>query len=187
MKRIVTIIRKIVGTLSAVLGILLIFYSCLFFLMQRNVNIISVIMNGIIGVTLLLSADYLYDEHFLSSTCTRIHNFYSKCIGKIKSLSSLQKASIALSIILLLSVVPLPYGFYIILRLVTAIIAVCWAVKLAEQEKTTLAIISAGVALLFQPFFKITLDKLTWNIIDVLLAVCLIIIINIDNQIPNNQ
>lgn len=105
-----------------------------------------------------------------------------KYIRKIKRLSALQKASYALSIILLLSLLPLPYGFYNILRLVTAIIAVCWAVKFAEQEKTTLAIIAAGVALLFQPFFMISLDKMTWNIIDVLLAVFLIIVINMYNK-----
>lgn len=91
-----------------------------------------------------------------------------------KKLSPLEKSSLILAVTLLLCLLSLPYGFYNIIRLATAIIAGCWAYKLFNLNKTSYAIISCGIVILFQPFFKIALDRFTWNLIDVLLAIILV-------------
>ena len=45
-----------------------------------------------------------------------------------------------------------------------------------KEGKMPLCIIAGSLALLFQPFVKITLDKITWNVIDVLVAIALILL-----------
>ena len=98
-------------------------------------------------------------------------------IMKKRKLSTLEKSSLILVLALLLCLLSLPYGFYIIIRLATAIIAGCWAYKFFSNGKTDYAIIACSIVLLFQPFLKITLDRLTWNIIDVILAGLIVLII----------
>lgn len=91
-------------------------------------------------------------------------------MSKLSSLSSLGKVSLVLAVVLIACLLPLPYGFYTVIRLAVAVVAACWAYVFYSRRKTALAIVSASVALLFQPFLKIALDRLTWNIIDVILA-----------------
>lgn len=93
------------------------------------------------------------------------------------TLTTLEKASIVLSIALILCLLPLPYGFYTIIRLATAVIAGCWAYRFYKRRKTSFSITTVAIALLFQPFLKITLDRLTWNIIDLILAGLIVLII----------
>lgn len=44
-----------------------------------------------------------------------------------------------------------------------------------ESENKTIFIIYGALALLFQPFFKITLGRELWNMVDVIVGVSLII------------
>lgn len=74
---------------------------------------------------------------------------------KTITLTTLGKASLILAIALILCLLPLPYGFYTIVRLATAVIAGCWAYNFYKRRKTSLAIVSGAIALLFQPFLKI--------------------------------
>lgn len=92
-------------------------------------------------------------------------------------LSTLEKSSLILAIALLVCLLPLPYGFYTLIRLATAIIAGCWAYTFFNKGKTAYTIISCAIVLLFQPFIKITLDHLTWNVVDVILAMTIVWII----------
>ena len=89
----------------------------------------------------------------------------------------LEKASLILAIALILCLLPLPYGFYTIVRLATAVIVGCWAYSFYKQGKTSYAILSGTIALLFQPFLKITLDRFTWNVIDVILAGLIVLMV----------
>lgn len=91
-------------------------------------------------------------------------------IMKKRNLSTLDKSSLILAVALLLCILSLPYGFYTIIRLATAIIAGCWAYKFFCNGKRTYAIIACSIVLLFQPFFKIALDRFTWNVVDLLLS-----------------
>lgn len=94
----------------------------------------------------------------------------------LSAISVLGKISLILALALIACLLPLPYGFYTIIRLATAVVAVCWAYSFFSCRKTALAVVSVMIALLFQPFFKITMDRLTWNIVDVVLA-CLIVVV----------
>lgn len=95
----------------------------------------------------------------------------------LSKLSFLEKSSLVLVIALLLCLCPMPYGFYTVIRLATAIIACCWAYQFYEAKKTPLAIIAGAIAILFQPLIKIVLDRTTWNIIDILLAIAIVFLI----------
>lgn len=96
---------------------------------------------------------------------------------KFSKLPTLEKASLILAGALLVCLLPLPYGFYSIVRLATAIIAGCWAYKFYSAHKNSLAVIAGAIALLFQPFLKISLDQASWNMLDFILAVIIIIFI----------
>lgn len=96
---------------------------------------------------------------------------------KFSSLSILEKASLILAIALFLCLCPMPYGYYTVIRLATSIIACCWAYQFYEAKKTPLAIIAGAIAILFQPLIKIILDRTTWNILDVLLAIAIIVLV----------
>ena len=97
-------------------------------------------------------------------------NFFSRC-------SALEKASLALAVALLACLLPMPYGFYTLVRLAAAIIAACWAARFYAERKAPLAVTAAAVAVLFQPIVKITLDRLTWNVVDVALAAAITFIV----------
>lgn len=91
--------------------------------------------------------------------------------------SILLKASLAVAFGLLLCLCHMPYGFYTVIRLATAVIACFWAYKFYTDEKTPLTIVAVAIAILFQPLIKIVLDRSTWHVIDILLAISLIILV----------
>lgn len=95
----------------------------------------------------------------------------------MRNLSALELASLIMALLLVACLCPLPYGFYTIIRLATAIIAGCWCYRFYRLNKTALAVIAGGIVILFQPLIRIALDRTTWNIIDVLLAVVLLILV----------
>lgn len=96
---------------------------------------------------------------------------------KFNSLSSLDKATLVLAVALLLCLCPLPYGFYTIIRLATAIIAGCWAYQFYKSNKTAYAVIAGAIVILFQPLIKIVLDRTTWNVLDIVLACTILILV----------
>lgn len=100
-----------------------------------------------------------------------------KLIMKKRQLSTLDTSSLILAAALLLCLLALPYGFYTIIRLATAIIAGCWAYEFFCNGKKAYAVIACSIVLLFQPLLKISLDRLTWNVIDIILALLIIFFI----------
>lgn len=81
---------------------------------------------------------------------------------------------IALAILMFLCLLDMPYGFYQFVRFVVLIGFGILAYKANEQNKKTEMIIYGGLALLFQPFFKIALGREMWNIVDVIVGIGLI-------------
>jgi hypothetical protein len=81
---------------------------------------------------------------------------------------------IALAILLFLCLLDMPYGFYQFVRFVALIGFGILAYKANEDNKPTEMIIYGGIALLFQPFFKIALGREMWNIVDVVVGIGLI-------------
>jgi hypothetical protein len=95
-------------------------------------------------------------------------------MAKLNSKSVLYIATLVVAILLFACLLHLPYGFYTLIRFITTIICICWAVKLFRKDKITLAVIAVAIALLFQPFAKIYMDKFTWNIVDIIVGIYLL-------------
>lgn len=81
---------------------------------------------------------------------------------------------IALTILMFLCLLDMSYGFYQFVRFVALIGFGILAYKANEDNKNTELIIYVGLALLFQPFFKIALGREMWNIVDVIVGIGLI-------------
>nr|WP_311538761.1 DUF6804 family protein [Ornithobacterium rhinotracheale] len=77
---------------------------------------------------------------------------------------------IALSILLLLCLFRMPYGYFELVRYLS--FAGFLLLAYLEKDKNGNAVIFyIFLALLFQPFFKISLGRPLWNIVDVLVAI----------------
>jgi hypothetical protein len=82
---------------------------------------------------------------------------------------------IVLAILFFLCLVDMPYGFYQFVRFVGLIGFAVLAYQANQQGRQTEMIIYSGLALLFQPFFKIALGRQMWNIVDVVVGIGLLI------------
>lgn len=79
-----------------------------------------------------------------------------------------------ISILLLLCLFPMPYGYYTLVRFVSMVAFGVMAYRYYAQHKTALTITFASLAVLFQPFIKIALGRTMWNIVDVIVAILLV-------------
>ena len=82
---------------------------------------------------------------------------------------------ISLAILLLLCLLPMPYGYYQMVRFAALIGFVILAYQANEEKQGEMTIVFIGLALLFQPFIKIALGREIWNIVDVVVAISLLI------------
>ena len=81
---------------------------------------------------------------------------------------------LALAAMLLLCLAPMPYGYFSLVRFLAMIGFGAMAWQYYQERKTGLTWTFAILALLFQPFAKIALGRLVWNIVDVVVAVGLV-------------
>ena len=81
---------------------------------------------------------------------------------------------VSLSVIFLLCLLSMPYGYYQFVRFA----GLCGFTLLAyysyEQSRKVEVIVYILLALLFQPFLKVALGRTIWNVVDVVVAVGLI-------------
>lgn len=84
---------------------------------------------------------------------------------------------IALVVLFLLCLVDFPYGFYQLVRFIGSIGLGYLAYAAYQQESKVDMIVFGALALLFQPFAKITLGRELWNIIDIGVAIYLVVTI----------
>lgn len=82
---------------------------------------------------------------------------------------------IILAVLFLLCLADMPYGFYQFVRFSGLIGFTVLAYQANQQGRQTEMIIYGGLALLFQPFFKIALGREIWNIVDVIVGIGLLI------------
>ena len=82
---------------------------------------------------------------------------------------------IILAVLIFLCLADMPYGYYQFVRFAGLIGFTILAYQAHEQGRQTEMIIYGGLALLFQPFFKIALRKEIWNIVDVVVGIGLVI------------
>ena len=81
---------------------------------------------------------------------------------------------LVLAIALLLCLVPMPYGYYMLVRIVATILFVVFARQYYLAKKEELAITFGVLALIFQPLIKISLGRGVWNMVDVVVAILLL-------------
>lgn len=82
---------------------------------------------------------------------------------------------VILAILFFLCLADMPYGFYQFVRFAGLVGFAVLAYQANQQGRQTEMIIHGGLALLFQPFFKIALGRQMWNIVDVVVGIGLIL------------
>ena len=88
----------------------------------------------------------------------------------------MRNIQLLIAALLLLCLFNLPYGFYILIRFLSAIAFAFFAYHYYEKKKETIAITFGALALLFQPFFKIAIGRELWILVDIIAAALLIIL-----------
>mgnify|MGYP000846523480 FL=1 len=86
------------------------------------------------------------------------------------------RIGLGLALALLICLLPLPYGYYTLVRFAAMIVFGCMAFNFYREGKLPLCVLAASLALLFQPIFKVALGRTMWNAVDVLVAVALIVL-----------
>ena len=89
---------------------------------------------------------------------------------------------IILSILFLVCLFDMPYGYFQIVRFAGLVGFGILAYQANVNQRKDMIIIYIGLALLFQPFFKVALGRQIWNIVDLVVSVFLITTIFIDRQ-----
>ena len=79
--------------------------------------------------------------------------------------------------VLLLCLFDMPYGFYTFVRFAATAAFCYFAFKAHEAGNAGRMILFIALAVLFQPFIKIPLGRVIWNIADVIIAVYLIVLL----------
>jgi hypothetical protein len=73
--------------------------------------------------------------------------------------------------LLLACLLPMPYGYY---QLVRVVATAAFAFFAYQERENSLLWVFVGLALLFQPFEKIALGRTVWNIVDIAVALFLV-------------
>jgi hypothetical protein len=82
---------------------------------------------------------------------------------------------VVLSIFFFLCLADMPYSFYQFVRIAGLIGFAILAYHANQQSRQTVMITYVGLALLFQPFFKIALGRQMWNIVDIVVGIWLLV------------
>ena len=86
----------------------------------------------------------------------------------------MKQVYLILAVLMLLCLAPMPYGYYMLVRFVAMVAFGLMAYQYYTRQKAIASVTFGVLALLFQPFYKIALGRVTWNVIDVFVAVLLI-------------
>ena len=89
---------------------------------------------------------------------------------------------IILAAMMLLCLAPMPYGYYMMVRFLAMVVFGVMAYRYYQEKMERMAWVFGILALLFQPFAKIALGRLIWNIVDVLVAIGLIILFFVEKN-----
>lgn len=93
-----------------------------------------------------------------------------------------QVIKLTLSLLLLLCLANMPYGYYQLVRFIALIGFAILAYQANQQNKPIAMIIYGALALLFQPFFKVALGRELWNMVDVVAAIGLLVSIFVKSK-----
>lgn len=79
-----------------------------------------------------------------------------------------------IAVALLVCLFDMPYGYYTLVRFVSMVAFAIFAYKAYVDDRKERAIVFLALALLFQPFIKLPLGRVIWNIVDVAVALYLL-------------
>ena len=82
---------------------------------------------------------------------------------------------ILLSLLFLLCLIDMPYGYFQLVRFVALLGFVVLGAESLREGSSAVAMVYFALALLFQPFLKIPLGREIWNLVDVVVALALIL------------
>jgi hypothetical protein len=82
------------------------------------------------------------------------------------------------SCILILCLFDMPYGYYQFVRFASMIAFVYLAFLANKQNDKSEVFVYIGLVILFQPFVKIALGRIIWNIVDLIVGLSLILSIS---------
>ena len=99
-----------------------------------------------------------------------------------KRINSMKYVQIVLVALLLLCLVPMPYGYYQLVRFFSMVIFGVMAYQYWNKEKKALAVAFGALALLFQPIFKVALGRMIWNIVDIVVAIGLLVLVLVNKN-----
>ena len=103
--------------------------------------------------------------------------------------SKIIKTPIIISIIMLfLAILPFPYGYYMLIRLVICVTAIYVAYNAKNLNKQSWMWTMGFIALLFNPIILIPFDRVTWSLVDLVVAILFIIfLVKIKNLTEEKQ
>lgn len=81
---------------------------------------------------------------------------------------------IILAVALFLCLAKMPYGYYKLVSLFATVVFLVMAFQYWVKKHTPLTIVCGGLALLFQPFCRISLGRAMWNTVDIIVAFFLV-------------
>lgn len=84
-----------------------------------------------------------------------------------------------LAILLFLCLLKMPYGYYQMVRVLSMVGFGILALSVKEDKERWIYI---TLCMLFQPFIKVALGRVLWNVVDVVVAIVLLISIKSDKK-----
>lgn len=81
---------------------------------------------------------------------------------------------LVLSLLLVLCLLDMPYSYYQFVRFASFLGFGILAIDAQRQQKVVVAFVFVALALLFQPFLKVSFGRTLWNIVDFIVAAGLV-------------
>lgn len=98
-------------------------------------------------------------------------------MSSLKHIQTITWIKIGIIALMLLCLLPMPYGFYNLARFLSMIGFAILAVKAYHNIRITLSVVYGSLVLMFQPFIKLVLGRDVWIIVDVAVSLFLIVTI----------
>ncbi len=77
---------------------------------------------------------------------------------------------LVMAIALLLCLLPMPYGYYVLVRFAAMVVFAIMAYQYYIKKSEALMVTFGALALLFQPIVRISLGREAWQFVDVVVA-----------------
>ncbi|MCC6427293.1 MAG: hypothetical protein IT435_10795 [Phycisphaerales bacterium] len=88
----------------------------------------------------------------------------------MKNLSAISIACVAAALLCIIALAKLPYGYYSFLRLVVCGVGVAAGVVLVKRGDPKTALLGWALAILYNPLFKVPLQREAWEVANVVTA-----------------